>query len=121
MKLGWRLQAERSSLWARIPRQKYCKGSERFNLAVRQYACSNVWKGIMGTRALIEQGMGSAVGDDKHTKFWTERWIDGKKLADHATQVVPEEHIHKQVCDYWRLSTGWDWATLKQFLPAELL
>ena len=75
----------------------------------------------MGTRALIEQGMGSAVGDGKHTKFWTERWIDGKKLADHATQVVPEEHIHKQVCDYWRLSTGWDWATLKQFLPAELL
>jgi len=69
MKLGWRLQAEPSSLWARILRQKYCKGSDLNRMAARHSACSNVWKGIMETRDLVEQGMGKTVSDGKQTKF----------------------------------------------------
>jgi len=58
----------------------------------------------METRNFVEQGMGSVVGDGKQTKFWTQQWIDGKWLVDHAQQAIPEEHIHKLVCDYWDLN-----------------
>ena len=64
----------------------------------------------METMELSEQGVGLAVGDGRHTKFWIHRWVDGKKLFEQAIGTVPEDHLQKRVCDYWIPDIGWNWS-----------
>ena len=75
----------------------------------------------METRQLVDQGLGVTVGDGKKTSFWEQRWVDDIKLMDHVQQEIPAEHLNKRVCDYWQPNIGWDWETLAQFIPPELL
>jgi len=87
----------------------------------RKYSCSNAWRGIMETMKLTKQGVGVAIGDGRQTNFWSHKWLDGKKLFEWANGVVPEDHHHKRVCDYWRPNIGWDWTQFSQFLPFAVL
>jgi len=121
MKLGWRMQAESSTLWARILHEKYGRGRDWTYLIDRRYPCSNTWKRIMETMHLTEQGVDIAIGDDRLAKLWVHRWLDGKKLAEQATVEVPAEHLHRRVCEYLKPETGWDWAQFAPLLPSAIL
>jgi len=117
MKLGWRLQTESTALWSQLLHEKYSRGRELLSVTDRRLACSNAWKGIKDTLQLTDQGMGFAIGDGRSTKFWVHRWMDGTKLAEQATVHIPADHLHRTLCDYWDLSSGWKWDQLDSLLP----
>ena len=121
MKLGWRLNSEPIALWARILKEKYCRGRDMNSLADRRISCSNAWRGILETRDLLNQGLGIAIGDGQQTEFWNKKWLDGKILAQQAAQPISEEHQLKRVSDYWQPGMGWDWTQLSAALPTEII
>ena len=120
MKLGWRVESEPNSLWARVIRAKYCKAQSGDILMARHRSTSNAWRGILETLEWTKRGAGMAVGDGRQTKFWYHRWLDGLVLHEHAVRAIPEDHVQNRVCDYWRMDTGWDWHFLSQHLPSNI-
>jgi len=58
------------------------------------------------------QGVGPAIGGGRNTKFWLHRWLDGKRLIDHALHAVPTTQLHCSVRDYWSPEKGWNWTDL---------
>ena len=121
MKLGWRLQTEPDTIWARLIQEKYIRGRDLFNLEKLSGSGSNAWRGIKEMLPVTHKGMGMAIGDGRYTKFWLHRWLDGKVLSEHTLQTLPEDHLSKKVCDYWLSQDGWDWAQLAPLLPDAIL
>ena len=121
MKLGWRFKIEPGSLWARILQDKYCRGRDLEGLSRRVNSASNAWRGVLDMIDLLNRGTGVAIGDGRHTNFWTHKWLDGKILLEHTRCPVPE-HLHSaRVHDFWLPDSGWDWQRLSQFLPSDTL
>jgi len=106
MKLGWRLKSEPSALWVRLLNEKYCRGRDINSITGRGVNCSNAWRGILETRELLDQGLGVAIGDGRHTEFWNQKWLDGKVLAQQALQRIPPEQRLNRACDYWKQGMG---------------
>jgi len=121
MKLGWRLVSEPETLWARVLRDKYSDGRHVYNLETQQRSCSNAWRGIMEAMKFTKQGLGAAIGDGRKTFFWLHRWLDGLLLTEQAVAVIPTDHLHKFVSDYWHPSSSWKWTQLRDYLPASVL
>ena len=115
------MQAETSALWARILKEKYDRGRDLTDLIGRRVSCSNALRGILEHIQLSNQGLGVAIGDGRQTQFWHHKWLDGERLLDKAIGVVPENHYHKTVSDYWRIGAGWDWPQLSSLLPPSTL
>ena len=111
MKLSWRLATESKSLWAKVVRMKYCRDHSVDGQA------SNAWQGIMDNIHLTKEGIGHAIGDERRTKFWTHKWIDGTTLLSQVTSDVPEEQKHRMIHEYWIPNVGWDWSQFSQYLP----
>jgi len=106
MKLGWRFNTEPSTLWARLLREKYGRGRDMTHIMGRTPSCSNAWHGIIETMEMTNVGMGVALEDGRHTEFWNHRWLDGKKLLEHALSPIPEHLVSHRVRDFWQLDTG---------------
>ena len=90
VKLGGRLGTESSALWATILRGKYCHEGD-LESPRPTCSCSNVWRGIVETQELMEQGMEHIIGDGRKTKFWLHRWLDGKKPLLLTTREVLDD------------------------------
>jgi len=70
---------------------------------------------------LINQGIGVAIGDGRQTEFWNHRWLDGKRLIEHAICLVLEDLWSCRVSEFWKPGSGWEWAKFSQFLPMHIL
>jgi len=90
MKLGWRFESEPNKLWARVPKDKYCKGHDLERLGTRKNI-SNAWQDVMETLKLTKKGVGHRIGDGRGTKFWLHKWVDGKTLISQAIKEVLDE------------------------------
>jgi len=121
MKLGWRLHAEPSALWVRILKEKYGRGRDLTDLIGRRISCSNAWRGILEHIQLSNQGLCVAIGDGRQAQFWQHKWLDGERLLEQASGVVPETHRHKKVSEYWKLDVGWEWTQFSSLLLASTL
>jgi len=70
---------------------------------------------------LTKKGLGVTIGDGRHTEFWNHIWLDSCALRDRTREPLPMEQQKHKVRDYWHPEMGWDWATLSQFLPINIL
>ena len=121
MKLGWRFLSEPTALWARILKEKYCRGRDVTIRMDRKASCSNAWRGIMDMKEISSWGAGVAVGDGRHTKFWLHRWVGGKVLQEHAMTPIPDDQLHRLVCEFWDPGRGWRWAEFEPLLPPDIV
>jgi len=121
MKLGWRLHSEPSALWVRLIKEKYMRGNDLFHRMGQHHFRTNAWRGIMETMESTEKGLGMALGDGRNTAFWEHRWLDGRRLVDHAIAPIPAPIYYSRVRDFWEPLTGWDWTRLSPYLPQVIL
>ena len=121
MKLGWRVKTEPSALWVRILKEKYSRGRELEGFNGHISSVSNAWRGIRETMALTKKGMGFTIGDGRLAEFWNHAWLDKQILREQTRCHIPEAQQGYKVCEYWQPNIGWDWATLSQFLPTNIL
>jgi len=84
MKLGWRLKAEPSALWAWFLKATYCKGRDLDNVVARRYSCSNVWRGIVETLDLTGKEWGSLSGmaEKPSLEPSVDRWAEVVGIGD---------------------------------------
>lgn len=73
-KQGWRLIHHPESTVARVLKAKYFKGSTFWDVE-EQTTVSYVWKSILKSRSVFEQGSRWAIGNVNDVQVWKGRWI----------------------------------------------
>ncbi|KAL8139423.1 LOW QUALITY PROTEIN: hypothetical protein V2J09_005444 [Rumex salicifolius] len=108
-KLGWRVLKDKTSLWARVLREKYKIGDVRDPLWLSPKGrWSSTWRSIsVGIREVVLRGISWVPGDGRSIKFWTDRWALKVPLLEVALDTVPVEEVNKLVIDYWKPGLGW--------------
>ncbi|KAI8550987.1 hypothetical protein RHMOL_Rhmol06G0149600 [Rhododendron molle] len=89
-KLGWKISnQEEGGLWAAILRDKYlCNHS--LQSWPKSRPASFIWKSIVDTKKVLEQGMKWIIGDGKSVHIWHDWWCGDKPLA----LAFPGEHVN---------------------------
>ena len=87
-----------SSPWARVVREKYCKGGDLSFCAYRNHP-SNALKGVMENGKLLEEGVNVAIGDKWSTPFWQHRWTSKHLLTKVALGPIPGHEIDTEILD----------------------
>jgi len=121
MKLGWKLHSEPAALWVRLLKEKYTRGPDLANRTSSVRPRTSAWQGIMETMEKTSKGMGVAIGDGRNTEFWNHIWLDGKQLIEHVIRPALDALHSSRVRDFWTPGSGWNWTSLAQFLPTEIL
>lgn len=79
-KLVWRFISNPESLWVQTLAGKYAQGNNQIaNLQTRQQA-SNVWRGMISVRHVVQEGSRRMVNSGTDTKLWTDVWLCDKPL-----------------------------------------
>ncbi|WCJ35671.1 DNAse I-like superfamily protein [Euphorbia peplus] len=120
-KLGWRILTEPDSLWARVLKAKYAKGSSGVDVFKFAQGQSSIWKAVLAGSELLKKGIGRIVRSGNDARFWTDRWVDDVRLVDVAIHTVPESELGKNVAAYWTDSHSWNWEAISYFLPTTYL
>ena len=89
---------EPSSPWARVLREKYCRGGDLSFYVYRSHP-SNALKRVMDNWKLLEEGVNAAIGDGWSTPFWQHRWISKHPLIKVALGPIPSHEIDTKVSD----------------------
>lgn len=98
-KIGWCLEIEKNSLWARILRAKYLRNdANNYDFKCRQ-ADSKLWRGVVHASHIIKTGTRKMVINGKNTKFWTDKWLMKDCLKDHTLIEMDETTLNKQVVE----------------------
>lgn len=117
-KLGWRLLHDQRNLWAMLVRKKYKVGDiHDKSWLVAKNGCSSTWRSILsGVREVMEPGISWVIGNGRSIKFWSDRWMFNKRLADEAVMELPLSFEDVRVCDMWRNGFGWDMSRITPFV-----
>lgn len=107
VKLGWRLQHEKNSIWARTLSGKYHHG--------RSASFSNAWKGIRVATPFLEAGTIKLVRSGKTTRFWMDNWIAPYPLRQLLSTAISLPVLYATVNEYWDEGRGWKWELLTVF------
>lgn len=113
VKLGWRLQQEKDSLWARILTGKYKYGRSSLH--------SNAWKGVIAASPFLEAGTVRSVRNGESTRFWMDRWLTPYPLRKLLNTPLSLPVLYAPVNEYWEEGRGWKWDRLRDLLPSEIL
>lgn len=88
-KLGWRVLAEPDALWSKVLRSKYCEGKCSLDMFKHKVGASNAWRGIVDNIDILRQGVSMAIGNEKGTSFWFDKWAANHTLMEVATETPP--------------------------------
>lgn len=78
---------------------------------------SVVWKSVVtGLVKIVLPGHSWAIGDGGSIRFWTDRWLLERPLADIVTDVLPENHAVLLARDVWNNATGWRFENISQYV-----
>ncbi|XP_019173838.1 PREDICTED: uncharacterized protein LOC109169412 [Ipomoea nil] len=118
-KLGWRLLAEKDSLWAQTINVKYRKSEDIHDLRQGRRKVSNAWRGIAAAWPAMHQGVSCVARSGASTRFWMDKWISTEPLYDQLLAPIPLPELYGMVRDYWDETRGWKWELLEHALPQE--
>lgn len=119
-KLGWRLLQDHESLWARVFRNKYrVKELHDVSWLVKKSHWSSTWRNMaMELREVVVSGAGWVVGDGKSTRFWSDKWLEGKTLMEMASNEIRAAFRELRVHELWRDGTGWIFDQIEPYVSA---
>ncbi|KAJ8440029.1 hypothetical protein Cgig2_020517 [Carnegiea gigantea] len=120
-KLGWRLLAERNSLWSWILRAKYFQGRRDVNMVSPAKEASNAWRGITENFKNVQHGARFEVGNGSTALFWQHSWPLRQPLTTHALSEIPPQDKDRTVEEYWDTELGWRWEHFIAYLPDNIL
>ncbi|CAN1140307.1 Putative ribonuclease H protein At1g65750 [Linum perenne] len=121
-KLAFRFVQNPDELWAKVLHSKYFRevgGSLRPRNAKSQ---SRQWRDIDKAWGFMLEGARFGIGNDRDTKFWSDRWLDsGVKLIDQVINLVVPLNLEDLVCDFVNANGDWDLAEMSVHLDEEAL
>lgn len=79
-KLGWKVSNQDESLWANIFSDKYLR-NHTISSWPRSRSASYVWKSIVDTKQVLEQGVKWIIGNGKNVSIWHDWWCGDEPLA----------------------------------------
>ncbi|XP_027174546.1 uncharacterized protein LOC113774179 [Coffea eugenioides] len=82
----WRLLTQPNLLVSRVIKARYHPKESLLKCKVAGNA-SWIWKGLMGSRQLIEEGIRRRIGNGKSTYIWEDRWIP---VTHHGKVTTPK-------------------------------
>ncbi|VFQ84939.1 unnamed protein product [Cuscuta campestris] len=118
-KLGWKIQTEPNQLWVKVLMAKYANGEEGIHNIKPKAGASNVWRGLVKAKQVLQRGISMQIGNGQKTLFWHDRWIDQTSLKD---QVPLDRQVHineGKVASMWIPEVGWNWERIGD-LPDDL-
>lgn len=120
-KLGWRVLAEKDTLWSRVMRAKYCDNRCDVDMFQARADASNAWKGIVENINVVQKGVNMAVGNGRRTFFWHHRWATDEPLLSMACPEPPVAVQDVTVDEMWDPNTGWKIELFADYLPPSKL
>ncbi|XP_038688673.1 uncharacterized protein LOC119987842 [Tripterygium wilfordii] len=119
-KIGWRLINEKDSLWAKVVSNKYIHSDASLDKLQSKNGASNLWRGVIIAVPILTKGIRAMVHNGKDTLFWLDVWIGDSPLFDISLKNVNMVDMYRPISHYWRRGVGWNWHTLKDFLPSHI-
>lgn len=75
-----------NSQWTEVLVNKYMGGKREIINIKRKYRASNAWTGIVAAAPILKEGWRKIPRSGKNTNFWTDAWILGDPLFNHASR-----------------------------------
>lgn len=79
-KLGWNLENNENSLWAKTLKSKYLKHHSLQSWPSNRPA-SHTWRSIIHTREILKEGTKWSIGDGNSVDLWNDWWCGNGPLA----------------------------------------
>lgn len=118
-KLNWRFHSEKSSMWAKVLKFKYCTQQRITSRNSARLPSSSTWKGLKKGEDIFRQGIRWIPGHNSSLSFWNDCWLDPEPIRSMIqgpfTQEASNITINDAVGPF-----GWNWAAIPFDLPPEI-
>ncbi|MCH80116.1 RNA-directed DNA polymerase (Reverse transcriptase) [Trifolium medium] len=121
MKMGWQLRNGDDSLWCKILRSKYGRGSIDEGTLTIKPGDSHIWKGLVQTWDEFQNGERWIIGDGTQVSLWNDVWLAKQtRLAD-IINNIPNNMLEWKVQQLVGENGEWNMTLIESLLPSHLI
>ncbi|PNY17666.1 ribonuclease H [Trifolium pratense] len=121
MKMGWQLRNGDNSLWCKILRSKYGRGSIDERTLTIKPGDSHIWKGLVQTWDEFQNGERWIIGDGTQVSLWNDVWLAKQTRLVDIINNIPNNALAWKVQQLVGENGEWNMTLIESLLPSHLI